>query len=311
MHLMVIAGPTASGKTTLATKLAYHWNADIISADSRQVYRGLDLGTGKDLEEFQKYDSPIRYHLIDIINPNEVYSLYQFQQEVYGLLKTLSHSGPGRRDLAIMVGGTGMYIESVLRRYRIANVPENPEVRMALEGCSREELELDLRTKNPALAARTDLSSKKRIIRAFEILESGLSDEVAYSPLPELDFSATVFAIHLDRQELRQRINLRLQTRLQAGMIEEVSNLIKQGISPARLRLLGMEYREITDYVMGVKEYSAMVADLQHEIHMLAKRQETYFRGMERRGTPVHWIRQEEGIERIRAVLISEGIKLD
>jgi tRNA dimethylallyltransferase len=282
-------------------------NADILSADSRQVYRGLDLGTGKDLVEFQKYQPPIRYHGIDIVAPDEVYSLYQFQQDTYEHLSEISEHGPGNREIAILVGGTGLYMESVLRRYRIANVPENPAFRASLADRTREDLEMELRIQDPALAFQTDLSSRKRIIRALEIRASGLPDSIAYSPLPKVDFKFTVFCIAAERQALRERINRRLEARLQAGMVEEVSGLIRAGITPERLRLLGMEYREIADFILGVKDHSQMVKDLQHEIHLLAKRQETYFRGMEKRGVPVNWLSMSDGIEKLKSLIIHQS----
>ena len=310
MHLIAIGGPTATGKTALAASLAHSLDADILSADSRQVYRGLDLGTGKDLSEFRKFDPQIRYHLIDIVEPGEVYSLFQFQQDAYRTMAEISRSGTGHRGLAVMVGGTGMYMESVLRRYRIANVPENPEVRATLADWSREDLERELRSQDAALAARTDLTSRKRIIRALEILASGPEKDVSYSPPPQVDFTFTFFGMLWERHALRERINVRLEARLQAGMVEEVTGLINQGIDPERLRLLGMEYREITDFVLGVKDYSHMVEDLRHEIHLLAKRQETYFRGMENRGIPIHWVKPGEGADMIRDVLAKQGVKL-
>ncbi len=312
MHLIVIGGPTATGKTALAASLAHGLDADVISADSRQVYRGLDLGTGKDLEEFRKFDRPVRHHLIDIADPDEIYSLYRFQQDCYGLLEALEKSGPGRRDVAVMVGGTGMYMESVLRRYRIANVTENPALREALATRTQEELARELRELDPDLAERTDLSSRKRIIRALIIHAAGSLGQgpVEYSPSPPIEFSATVFATAWDRTELRQRIDARLEERLRAGMVEEVAGLMRQGVAAERLRLLGMEYREITDFLTGVKDKARMVEDLRHEIHMLAKRQETYFRGMERRGVSIRWLRRGEGVETIREVLATQGVRL-
>lgn len=322
MHLIVIGGPTATGKTAMAASLAHRLDADVISADSRQVYRGLDLGTGKDLDEFRKFTPPVRHHLIDIVEPGEIYSLYRFQQDCYGLLEKLEKgqlekeqpekSGPGRRDTAILVGGTGMYIESVLRRYRIANVTENAELREALASRDQEDLARELREKDPDLAERTDLTSRKRIIRALIIHAAGEAGgaPVEYSPLPAIDFSYTVFAPAWDRSELRERIGRRLEDRLQAGMIEEVAGLMRQGVAAERLRLLGMEYREITDYLTGLKDKVRMVEDLRHEIHLLAKRQETYFRGMERRGIPIRWLARGEGAETILQVLSDAGVNL-
>ncbi len=298
-HLVVIAGPTASGKTNLATKLAHRLNADLISADSRQVYKGLDLGTGKDLIEYQNFDPPIRYHLIDHVGPREIYSLIHFQQDCYSLIDNLSQAGQGRRDLAILVGGTGMYIEAVLKRYRIANIPENESLRLSYAEKSREELEEILLATDSEQAAMTDLSSRKRILRSLEIAESKKQGIIPYSPLPKIDFTFTVYALAWDRALLRERIDKRLQSRLEAGMVDEVKGLIAQGVDAQRLRLLGMEYAEIVDFIQGVKDYPTMVEDLRHRIHLLAKRQETYFRGMERRGIPVQWIKPEQGLDQI------------
>jgi tRNA dimethylallyltransferase len=293
MQVVVICGPTATGKTALAAALAHRLGTEVISADSRQVYRGLDLGTGKDLGEFRGFDPPVPYHLIDIAEPEEIYTLFQYQDACYRVLESLT----GRLDKVVMAGGTGLYIEAVLRRYRIANVPEDAAFRAGLESRDHGDLTEQLRRRDPELASRTDLASKKRVIRALEIAEAGRNGPVEYSRLPEANFSYTVFATAWDRAELRRRIDERLDQRLAAGMVGEVEGLLKQGVKPERLRLLGMEYREITDFLQGAKEYATMVEDLRHEIHLLAKRQETYFRGMEKRGVPVRWIKKEEGLE--------------
>lgn len=290
MHVLAIGGPTATGKTAIAVEVAHALGAQVLSADSRQVYRGLDLGTGKDLREYRRFDPPVPYHLIDIAEPDEVYTLFRYQEDCYRILETLTSGGGSASGVAVMAGGTGMYMEAVLRRYRIANVPENEALRSELEGRSREELESDLRNSDPELAARTDMTSKKRIIRALVIREAGGSGAVGLSRLPEIGFSQTVFATRMERAEMRARIDARLEERLRNGMIEEVEGLIARGVSRERLRLLGMEYREISAYLAGEKTREAMVGDLRHEIHLLAKRQETYFRGMEKRGLPVLWL---------------------
>lgn len=296
MHLLVIAGPTASGKTALAAAVAHALGVPVLSADSRQVYRGLDLGTGKDLDEFRKYDPPVPYHLIDIADPQEVYTLFQYQADCYRVIGDSARKG---HQTAVLAGGTGMYMEAVLRRYRIANVPENETLRRESEGRAREDLEAELRSRDPELAARTDMSSKKRIVRALVVSEAGRAGPIEHSPLPEADFSHSVFVTRPDRAALRARIDARLQQRLGAGMIEEVEGLLGNGVAPDRLRLLGMEYREITAYLAGEKTRERMVEDLRHEIHMLAKRQETYFRGMERRGVPVTWLEPGQGAETV------------
>ncbi|MDB5103605.1 MAG: tRNA delta(2)-isopentenylpyrophosphate transferase [Fibrobacteres bacterium] len=299
MHLLVIAGPTATGKTALAAGLAHALGTELISADSRQVYRGLDLGTGKDLEEYRKFDPEVRHHLIDIVEPEAGYSLYQYQQACYGVIGEKAASGGPVSETLVMAGGTGMYLEAVLRRYRIANVPENPGLRADLMRRSREDLEAELRAKDAALAARTDCSSAKRIVRALEVWQAGREQAVEYGREPAVDFTYSVFTSRMDRSLLRARIDARLRERLDAGMIGEVEGLLRRGVSPERMQVLGMEYREIADYLAGFKTRESMEADLRHEIHLLAKRQETYFRGMERRGVPMTWYDAGAGPETI------------
>lgn len=299
MKLVVIVGPTATGKTALAAALAHELRTHVISADSRQVYRGLDLGTGKDLEEFTRFDPPVPYHLIDVADPQDTYTLFQYQRDCYALLESLGRG----RDLLVMAGGTGLYAEAILRRYRIANVPEDADFRARLESRDHEDLLDELRRRDPELAARTDGSSKKRVIRALEVAEAGRSAPVEYTRPPAIDFETKVFATAWDRSELRRRIDERLEARLGAGMVDEVKGLLEAGVTAERLRLLGMEYREITDYLQGAKDYATMVDSLRHEIHLLAKRQETYFRGMEKRGVPVCWIGRGEDVTSLLASL--------
>jgi tRNA dimethylallyltransferase len=301
MHLLVLGGPTATGKTALAAEAAHALGVDLISADSRQVYRGLDLGTGKDREEYLRWTPPVTAHLLDIVEPEEVFSLFQYQAACYRVMDSLSRRpGPAGR-LALFTGGSGLYMEAVLRRYRIANVPEDPALRTRLESMDPGKLKAELGRRDPALAAQTDISSKKRIIRALEIAAWAESRPVEYSRPPETDFSFTVFATALDRKLLRERIDRRLDQRLEAGLIEEVEGLMKRGLSAERFNLLGMEYREIAAFLRGEKSREGLVADLRHEIHLLAKRQETYFRGMPKRGVPVRWLRPDEGVESLLA----------
>ncbi|MDB5049768.1 MAG: tRNA delta(2)-isopentenylpyrophosphate transferase [Fibrobacteres bacterium] len=299
MRLLVICGPTATGKTALGAGLAHRLGTELISADSRQIYRGLDLGTGKDLQEYQKFTPPVRYHLIDIAEPESGYSLYQYQRDCYRLMDACAQAGGRTAEAMVMAGGTGMYMEAVLRHYRIANVPENPALRESLAGRSRDELEAELKRKDPDLAARSDLSSGKRIIRALEVWHAGQSQPVEFSRPPERGFSFTVFGTRMDRTALRARIDARLEERLAAGMVEEVEGLLKRGVTRERMQVLGMEYREISDYLAGDKSRDEMAASLRHEIHLLAKRQETYFRGMERRGVPITWLEPGQGVDGI------------
>lgn len=304
LRLVVIAGPTATGKTALAVELAHRLGTEVVSVDSRQVYRGLDLGTGKDLYEYSRFDPPVPYRLIDIADPNDTYSLFQYQRDCYSVLEDLTRLGQGT---VVLAGGTGMYLEAVLKRYRIANVPENPTLRNALAAKSREELETGLRSGDPAVAARTDMSSRKRIVRGWEIMEAGLQAPVEYSREPELEFDIHLFALRRDRSLLRARIDARLEARLQAGMIAEVEGLLAAGVSRARMDVLGMEYREIAAHLAGEKSRETMVADLRHEIHLLAKRQETWFRGMDRRGLAVSWLDEGQGADAVLRTLERNG----
>jgi tRNA dimethylallyltransferase len=299
MRLLVIAGPTATGKTALAAELAHRLGTELVSADSRQVYRGLDLGTGKDLEEYRKFTPAVRHHLIDIAEPEDYYSLYQYQQACYRVLEDKAREGGRAAEALVVAGGTGMYLEAILRRFRIANVPEDAGLRARLMARSREDLEAELRSGDPVLAARTDMSSAKRIVRALEVLEAGRAGAVEHSREPAVDFRYAVYALRMDRTALRARIDARLEARLDAGMVEEVEGLLRRGVTRARLQVLGMEYREISDYLAGMKSREQMQADLRHEIHMLAKRQETWFRGMERRGVPVTWLEAGTAAERV------------
>lgn len=285
MKLLVIAGPTATGKTALAAELAHRLGTAVVSVDSRQVYRGLDLGTGKDLEEYARFPSPVPYRLIDIADPRQAFSLFQYQEACYAALEELAAAG---KEVAVLAGGTGMYLEAVLRRFRIANVPENPGLRASLAHLSREDLEARLRAVSPELAARTDLSSRKRILRGLEI--AAAPGEASFSREPRIGLEYRVFVTEMDRPSLRARIDARLETRLRAGLIGEVEGLLALGVPNARMDVLGMEYREIAAYLAGKKDKDAMIADLRHEIHMLAKRQETWFKGMPRRGIPVETI---------------------
>jgi len=285
---IVVAGPTASGKTALATDIAYRLGSDVFSMDSRQVYRGLDLGTGKDLVDYARFTPPVRHHLIDIVDPAEVYSLFRFQVDAYVALDAFM--GDRGMDVPpVLAGGTGLYLEAVLRRYAIAEVPENPALRAELMERDVCDLREELRKLNLGIYARTDLSSKKRVVRALEI---AITPRGAIPPsrLPAWELNPLIFITRLERPVLRARIASRLQARLDAGLIEEVRGLRAAGLTWERLALLGMEYRAVAAHLRGELNLNAMIEHLLHEIHLLAKRQETYFRGMERRGLPVQWV---------------------
>jgi tRNA dimethylallyltransferase len=294
---IVIAGPTASGKTALAAELAHRLDSEIFSMDSRQVYQGLDLGSGKDLGEYARFSPPVPYHLIDIVDPSEIYSLYRFQVDSYVALEEFL----GRRgeDVPpVLAGGTGLYLEAVLKRYAIAEVPENPELRAELMTQDPESLKKELQYLNEEVYARTDLSSKKRVVRALEIALSPRGT-VFRNRLPDWNLNPLIFVTVCERKALRRRIQERLSARLEEGLIDEVKGLRERGITWERLASLGMEYRQVAAHLRGEKTLGEMSEDLMREIHMLAKRQETYFRGMQRRGLPVHWIGTDTTAEEI------------
>jgi len=292
MRVAVVLGPTACGKTWLGVELAHRMGSEILSADSRQVYRGLDLGTGKDLHEYSRVDPPICHHLIDLVDPHEVFTLFDFQRECYRVLRDRAKAprfGSGGVQL-LMVGGSGLYLEAVLRQYRIANVPEDQDLRRKLMRLPREELVARLRGDHPELAKRTDQSSTRRVVRALEIAAAGDERPTVVSDPLGLEVEYCVIGLREDRERVGRRIAQRVDSRLAEGMVEEVSRLLSGGLSRRRCEMLGMEYREIAAYLEGAKEYDEMVDDLKREIRRLAKRQMTYFRGMERRGVPISWV---------------------
>lgn len=287
--MITIIGPTASGKTALATTLAYTLGSEIISADSRQVYRGMTIGTGKDLEEYTVNEKKIPYHLIDICDAGEKYNLFEYQRDflkTYNLI-TKRHIEP------ILCGGTGLYIEAVLKGYQLADVPQNPTLRKELEGKSLKELTLiltQLKEKNLSnMHNNTDVDSCKRAIRAIEIETYNLENTIEKrKPAP---IKSLIIGVDIDREERRKKITLRLKQRLQQGMIEEVEGLLHKGINPEDLIYYGLEYKYITEYIIGKRNYDDMFKHLEIAIHQFAKRQMTWFRGMERRGFDIHWIK--------------------
>jgi tRNA dimethylallyltransferase len=292
VRLIAIVGPTAVGKTRLGVEVAHSLSSEILSADSRQVYRGLDLGTGKDLDEYAAVDPPVPHHLIDVADPEEVYTLFRYQQDCYRVLRELAtraRYGTGAVPL-VMVGGSGLYVEAVIRDYRIADVPENAELRARLRRHPGSELVARLRREDPELARRTDLERRERVIRALEIAAAAQNGPITRSEPLGFDLESRVYAIRIDRSELRRRIRDRLEARLAEGLVDEVRGLLAGGLSPGRLDRLGLEYREIGAYLAGRTSYRDMVDRLAIAIGRFAKRQETWFRGMERRGTRVIWI---------------------
>lgn len=275
--MVTIVGPTASGKTSLAAALAYELDAEIISGDSRQVYRGMDLGTGKDLDDYVVNGTRIPYHLIDICAPGSKYNVFEFQRDFLQVYQEVK----GRGRLPILCGGTGLYVESVLRGYRLLPVPENHELRARLAGESLETLTEMLRGYKE-LHNTTDVDNVKRAIRAIEIEEYYRTVPVEERAFPEIH--SLVIEVDIDRETRRAKISRRLKERLDAGMVDEVRGLIAGGVAPEDLIYYGLEYKFLTQYVIGELTYDEMYRGLEIAIHQFAKRQMTWFRGMEKRG---------------------------
>ncbi len=280
---LVVLGPTASGKTSLGVHLAREFDGEILSADSRQVYRGLDIGSGKDLDEYSAGGAPVRHHLIDIVDLDREFSVYDFQQACYAAVQDVRARG----GLPIIVGGTGLYLDAAISDYAMTAAPENAELRAELAPQSDAELLARLRTLRPKLHNTTDILDRERLIRAIEVATADAAAPAVLSPVE----SPLVLGMQWDRAVLHQRIETRLRHRLEHGMIEEVEELIARGISKERLRLLGLEYRFVTDFLDGqIRNRNDLRQKLRAAIVNFAKRQETWFRRMERRGTVIHWI---------------------
>ena len=281
--LITILGPTASGKTPLAAALADRLGTEIISGDSRQVYRRMDLGTGKDLVDYVVDGRPVPYHLIDIVEPGYKYNVFEYQRDFLKAYEEITDKG----KLPILCGGTGMYIESVLKGYRLLPVPENPELRASLEGKSLEELTGILK-RYKKLHNSTDVDTAKRAIRAIEIEEYYKQQPPEYREFPSL--KSLIIGVDIDRELRREKITRRLQQRLDEGMVEEVRGLLAEGIPAENLIYYGLEYKFLTQYAIGELTYVEMFQQLETAIHQFAKRQMTWFRGMERRGFTIHWL---------------------
>lgn len=298
--LIAILGPTASGKTSLAAALARRMDTEIISADSRQVYRRMDLGTGKDLDDYVVGGKRIPCHLIDIVEPGYKYNVFEYQRDFLAAYEDVRSRGM----LPILCGGTGMYLESVLKGYRLLPVPENPEVRRRLAEKSLEELTGILATYKK-LHNSTDVDTVKRAVRAIEIEEYYRQHQVEERAFP--DIRSLVVGVGIGREQRREKITRRLKQRLDEGMVDEVKALLADGISPEDLIYYGLEYKYLTLYAIGQLTYEEMFAQLEIAIHQFAKRQMTWFRGMERRGFTIHWIDAalplEEKLEQIENLL--------
>lgn len=281
--LIAILGPTASGKTPFAAALAAELDTEIISADSRQIYRGMDLGTGKDLADYTVDGHAVPYHLIDIADPGYKYNVFEYQRDFLAAYESIKQKG----RLPVVCGGTGLYLEAVLKGYRLIPVPENPELRNRLAGKSLEQL-TEMLKQYKTLHNSTDVDTAKRAIRAIEIEEYYLQTDVAEREFPKLN--SLIIGVDIDRELRREKISRRLRQRLDEGMVDEVRHLLAAGIPAEDLIYYGLEYKFLTLYAIGKMSYEEMFTGLETAIHQFAKRQMTWFRGMERRGFVIHWL---------------------
>lgn len=282
MNLITILGPTATGKTSLAARLAAKFNGEIISADSRQVYRGMDLGTGKDLADYEVEGAAVPYHMIDIIDPFEEFNMYQFRRFFYKAFSEII----SKNKIPFLTGGTGLYLDSILRSYDMKKVSSDEEFLTHLNSLTMEELRAMLLGLNPKVHNTTDLLDKSRIIDAIMVAKGSPEDDTFF----RLNIDPLVLGIYLDREVIKQRITARLKKRLAEGMIDEVKKLVDNGLSYGKLDFFGLEYRFIGQYLKGDLNYNDMFQKLNSAIHNFAKRQMTWFRKMEREGVNIHWI---------------------
>ncbi len=294
-QMITILGPTASGKTSLAAALAHDIGAEIISADSRQVYRRMDIGTGKDLGDYTVNGQKVPYHLIDIAEPGTKYNLFQYQHDFMRAYTNITSRGV----TPVLCGGSGLYIEAVLKGYRLVPVPENKELRARLEGKNLAELTdilAELKSKNGStMHNKTDVDTAKRAIRAIEIETFNGEHPQVSAEIPPID--NIIIGVDIDREERRRRISQRLRQRLDEGMADEIRSLLDSGVAAEDLTYYGLEYKYVTEYVTGALTFDEMFSRLEIAIHQFAKRQMTWFRGMERRGFTIHWIDSQLDIE--------------
>lgn len=304
-NCVILLGPTAVGKTALGVRVAREKGWEIISADSRQVYRGLDIGSGKDLSDYtitetdkdgKSIQIKIPYHMIDIATLDGEFNVFDFQQEFYRLFRMMEE----KDSVPFVVGGTGMYLDSVIRSYDFVPVPENRELREELEKKSLEELDLILMELKPDLHNKSDLLLRDRVLRAIEIavfMKSPECEEMRAKLEPRPEINPLVIGTTLDRDQMHRNIKVRLDQRLEQGMVDEVRNLHEGGVSWERLEKLGLEYRFVSEYLEGKMEYELMRERLYHAICQFAKRQETWFRGMEKKGVKINWLPRENDRE--------------
>lgn len=297
--LITIVGPTASGKTGFACQLANELDAEIISGDSRQVYRSMDIGTGKDLADYTVKGKNIPYHLIDIREAGDKYNIFEYQHDFHKVYTDIKNRGV----LPILCGGSGLYVESVLRGYSLVNVPENKELRAKYENYNLDELTRIL-SGYKTLHNSTDVDTAQRAVRAIEIEEYKRQNPLEQNEFPPL--RSLVIGVDIDRELRREKISKRLKDRLDEGMIEEVRQIIDRGVSPEDLIYYGLEYKYVTLFLLGELNYDDMFSQLEIAIHQFAKRQMTWFRGMEKRGIHIHWIDAmlpvEEKINKVKAL---------
>lgn len=300
-NLVTILGPTATGKTTLAAHLAARINGEVISADSRQVYRGMDLGTGKDYDDYFVNGVEVPSHLVDIEDAGVHYNVYRFQNDFIRVFEEIQSLG----KMPVLCGGSGLYIEAVLKNYRLIEVPPNRELRRELEGKSLTELTAILKAMKPRLHNETDVETDRRAIRAIEIEKYYAEHPQMDSEMPEV--RSLNIGVQFDRETRRRRITERLAQRLENGMLDEVRKLLDSGLTPEQLIYYGLEYKYLTLHLTGELSYDEMFAQLEIAIHQFAKRQMTWFRGMEKRGTSIHWINGhlplEEKVAEVTALL--------
>lgn len=296
--LIAVVGPTASGKTSLAVALAKELDTEIISADSRQVYRRMDLGTGKDLSDYHvEGDRYIPYHLIDIVEPGTKYNVFEYQQDFMKVYEDMK----SRELLPVLCGGTGMYVEAILKGFNLIPVPENKALREQLSDKTLQEL-AEILSSYKNLHNVTDLDTTKRAIRAIEIEEYKHTHQVEERPFPKLN--ALVVGIDVDRDTRRERITRRLKQRLEDGMLDEIRGLLAEGIPADDLIYYGLEYKFLTQYIIGELSYDDMFRKLEIAIHQFAKRQMTWFRGMEKRGIPIYWLPEKWSMEeKLKAIM--------
>lgn len=281
--MLTILGPTAGGKTSLATRMAHILNGEIISADSRQVYRGMDLGTGKDLDDYIIEGHEIPYHLIDIVNAGYKYNVFEYQQDFLDVYSKLQKED----KFPVFCGGSGMYLDAVLKGYKLILVPDNEQLRNDLEKKNNEEL-IEILRSFKKLHNTSDLESRKRLIRAIEI-------ETFYDESKDIDdyfpkINSLIIGVKYDRDSRRRRITQRLKQRLDEGMVDEVKQIINSGVSPEVLMYYGLEYKYLTQYIIGEISFDEMFKQLETAIHRFAKRQMTWFRGMEKKGFKINWL---------------------